>query len=273
MFARPMIQIQTLASGSSGNMAIIRGHRTTIILDLGLASQRGTREALCKAGIGPGDLTAFLVSHAHSDHLSYAGLRVALEYEVPILTGHYARLRALELYRYKTGRGLPIDTIQVIHPGTTYAVGDMEVTPFVVPHDVPTFGFLFTSYSNKRRLVVATDLGCLPDDLLKYFANADAVLIESNYNENLLAKSTRHPEDKARIMSDEGHLSNTQAGRVLKKACEASEKLPKVVMLVHLSKDHNEPGLAKVEVANESGLDRDNLLVAPRTVAGPLIEI
>jgi phosphoribosyl 1,2-cyclic phosphodiesterase len=273
----PAIQVQTLASGSSGNMAVVRCNGTTIALDLGISSQRGTRAALESAGLEPRDLAAVLVSHSHSDHLNYSGLRVAVEAQVPVLAGAATLRKAADLYRTQLGHGLPHGSTQEIRAGDTYLVRGVEVTPFSVPHDVPTFGFELrvTTPGGVRRLAIATDLGCAPDDLVPHFADADAILIEANYNDDLLAASPRHPEDKARVASDEGHLSNVQAGHFLRRVAQASERLPRAIVLVHLSKDHNRPSLAVDEVTGATRLrgSLPQLTTAPRGVPGPRIDL
>lgn len=272
------LSIRTLASGSSGNMALVRSGRTTLAVDFGIPSQRGIRAALNAAGIGIEDLDAAIVSHEHSDHLGYSGLALAAVAGVPVLAGPETALAAERVFRARRSSSLPEDLVRPIRSGTTYLVGDLEVTPFRVSHDVPTFGFTIALRfaGGARKVAIATDLGCAPEALVPRFADADAVLIEANYNDDLLYRSGRSVEDKARVASDRGHLSNLQSGGFLRRAFESSVCLPRHVILVHLSEDHNRPPLARAEVGGKAGpaIGKGTALhVAPRFDPGPLLEL
>ena len=274
----PFISILTLASGSSGNLALVRTRTTTILLDLGLQSQRGIAAALAENGVVAEHLDAAVVSHAHSDHLAYPGLKLMADIGVPVLMNDATKASAQRLFYQHRRRELPEAATVAIRPDTTYLVGDLEVTPFEVPHDVPTFGFRFEVQDGtiRRRVTVATDLGCTPDDLTKHFVNANAILIEANYNDDMLRCSARHPDNKRRVAGDHGHLSNVQSGSFLDRVAEASKQLPERVLLVHLSEEHNTPSLAMSEVAGQVrwGQRAQSILdIAPRRARGKLVSV
>jgi len=266
--------IQTMASGSSGNMALIRTRHSTVALDLGIRSQKGTVEALLGAGVCVESLEAAIVSHSHTDHLGYSGLSVCRRAGVPVMAGAETTRKASRVLGRKGVNGDPDGWLVEICPETKYLVGDIEVTPFDVPHDVPTFGFVFEA--DGRKAVVATDLGCAPDELLPLFVGADLVVLEANYDEGMLRFSNRHPRDKARVAGDLGHLSNVQAGHFLKRMLDAGGRPPSAVMLVHLSGDHNSPEIAVEDVSNCMGPGLDDtprVLAAPRHRSGPVMEV
>ncbi len=270
-----LLLVQTLASGSSGNMAVIRSARATLVLDAGLPSGRGTARALAEAGVEVHDVRAVLISHAHTDHLHRASLHWFARAGVPVLAGPETARAAARLCEQN---GHDPGCLVPLHAGTTYLVDDIEVTPFTVPHDVPTYGFAFMvrGGTGHRKVAVATDLGCAPDGLIPYFANADAILIEANYNEERLRRSHRHPLDTARVRGDLGHLSNEDAGCFLRRVLAASERPPSAVLLVHLSHDHNDPELAVRDVRSALGRPASATLplgVAPRRGPGPLIRV
>ncbi|HOU53756.1 MAG TPA: MBL fold metallo-hydrolase [Myxococcota bacterium] len=272
-----MLRFRSLRSGSSGNMALVETSRARVAVDLGIPTRRDLLEEVRQNGFGEGAVpAAVLLSHAHSDHLGWAGLRWNREARIPLLGHREALSAAAGLHRQKTGREMPWDGVQEIRPGATYLVGDLEVTPFEVSHDVRTFGFLFRTGSGgmQRRLVMATDLGQAGVEELPYFRDVDAVVIEANYDEGMLQRSPRHPLDKARVASSRGHLSNLQSGGFLQRVGEASLRLPQVVVLAHLSRDHNEPRLAEETVRRMAPcLDHHvPVLAAPAFEPGPVLD-
>lgn len=258
-------------------MALVETSRARVAVDLGIPARRDLLEEVRLNGFGAGPCpVAVVISHVHSDHLGWAGLRWNREARIPLMGHGEALAAAADLYRRKTGREMPWDGVQEIRPGATYLVGDLEMTPFEVSHDVRTFGFLFRTGVGgmQRRLVVATDLGRAGEEELPYFRDVDGVVIEANYDEGMLRRSTRHPRDKARVASPQGHLSNVQCGGFLQVAGECSIRLPRAVVLAHLSRDHNEPGLAEETVRRVARcLDHHvPVLTAPAFEAGPVLE-
>lgn len=272
-----MLSVQTLASGSSGNMTVIRSDHSTLVLDLGIRSMKGTLAALEGAGIAIESLEAALVSHRHSDHLGSSGLKLCMRAGVPVLAGPETLSEARRLYRWKEPGTEPNGSLVPIRPDTTYLVGDIEVTPFSVSHDVPTYGFEFATAGNGgAKVAVATDLGFAPDELLPHFTDARAILLEANYDEDMLRLSPRHAKDRARVASDHGHLSNVQAGRFVARVVDASQTLPEAIVLVHLSRDHNRPERAVDDVSTYLGpgrTGRPRVVAAPRDGPGPEIVI
>jgi phosphoribosyl 1,2-cyclic phosphodiesterase len=128
------------------------------------------------------------------------------------------------------------------------SVGSIGVLPFAVPHDAEgvTCGFLLSARAGDQeaRVAIATDLGSGGNGLYERFVDSDLILIESNYDSAMLAKSHRRQVDRARVDSDVGHLSNEQAGKFLVRVMQESRRLPRAVILCHLSADHNTPPLA-----------------------------
>jgi phosphoribosyl 1,2-cyclic phosphodiesterase len=271
-----VLAVRTYASGSSANLALVRTRHTAVLLDLGLGSERGIRAALADSGLGPDHVAAALVSHSHTDHLNPAGVRFCAREGVPILGTGPTLAAAAGLHARNGGAALPDGLLQEIRPGATYLVEDLEVTPFAVSHDVPTVGFVMCCGTGtaRRKVVIATDLGCAPDALVPHFADADAIFLEANYNQRMLDLGTRPVADRRRVGSNMGHLSNAQAGTFLNRVLGAG-RLPAAVVLVHLSQSHNRPDLALDEVARFAGLAGLPVPVrtAPRTGPGDAIEL
>jgi phosphoribosyl 1,2-cyclic phosphodiesterase len=271
------LAIQTIASSSKGNLALVRTAHTTVMLDIGLSSQKAFRKALADAGVPASGVAAALVSHCHSDHLSFSGLRFCEAEGIPVLAAEPTLSQAVRVYRTRLSSTPGPDLLQLMRPGSTYLIRDLEVTPFQISHDVPTLGYVFATGrgTGRRKLAVATDLGCAGADLLPFFTDADAIVLEANYDDDMMRVSERHPVDIARVKSDRGHLSNSQSGAFLRTVIEASSRLPRAVVLAHLSQDHNEPerAVATVRGAIGSACERIPVTAAPAFVPGGVVRV
>lgn len=218
-------------------------HRGTVLLvDAGLPSQRGLVEALREAGYTWEDIDAVLVSHLHGDHIHPSAVACCARHEVPILL-HEKNVRPFS--RRILSRS-PLSGPVCTFDGREFSVGAVGIRPFPVPHDAEgvTCGFLLTGRTADReiRVAVATDLGSGGNGLFEEFVDSDLILIESNYDAEMLAASPR--QDRTRVDSEVGHLSNEQAGRFLARVMLESRTLPQAVVLCHLSADHNTPAKA-----------------------------
>lgn len=236
--------VRPLRSGSSGNLTLVECSGTMLLVDAGLPSQRALSAALSDAGVAWEDIDAVLVSHLHSDHIHVSAVACCARHDVPILL-HEKNVRAFSrrILSRSPGSG-PLRTFGSM----PFALGSIEIHPFTVPHDAEglTCGFRFVARTGDReaRVAMATDLGTGGNGLFELFVDSDLVLIESNYDPSMLAASHRNHVDRARVDSDVGHLSNEQAGKFLVRAMQESRKLPRAVVLCHLSADHNTPALA-----------------------------
>jgi len=133
----------------------------------------------------------------------------------------------------------------------------------------------FNIYNNKSKLTIATDLGHMDDNLISNMKNSSFILLESNYDPEIL-KCSRYPYSlKQRISGPKGHLSNSTAGKTISKLVKSDLK---EVMLGHLSKENNFPELAYQTVIEElqnSNVDINELRisVASRNNSSKFIKI
>ncbi len=241
--------VTPLRSGSSGNLTLAEHDGTAVLIDAGLPSQRGLRQALAEAGLSWDDIDAVLVSHLHADHIHPSAVAACARHDIPILL-HERNVRAFSRrVLSRTPAAGPLRTFD----GEAFSVGSIRVRPFPVPHDAEgvTTGFLLGSCAAERpvKVAVATDLGHGGDGLFETFVDSDLILIESNYDDGMLDASPRY--DRHRVGSDTGHLSNAQAGKLLARALLSSRVMPRAIVLCHISKDHNTPARA---VASVSGI-------------------
>jgi len=236
----------SLASGSSGNALLLASGGTRVLVDMGL-SQRRLRSGLKSVGLAPEEVSAVLLTHTHTDHFSTAAVGFCLDHSIPVYSAeenlrHLARtmhgfrqLGAADLLR-------PLD-------GAVVEIGGVAVESFEVPHDSHgrALGFRLTLGPTRRRRVVAvaTDLGHMPADCLSGFIDADAVVLESNHDPEMLRASGRPWDLIERIAGPRGHLANEAAADALAEIVGRSHpgRVASVV-LAHLSRDCNTPQLA-----------------------------
>lgn len=231
--------VRPLRSGSSGNLTLVEHGRTRLLIDAGLPSRRGLTRALSDAGSAWSEIDALIVSHLHGDHIHPAAADCCARHEVPI----YLHERNLRPFSRRVLSRVPLPASLRPFDGTEFSVGGVRVRPFPVPHDAEgvTCGFVLTVEGRDReiRVTLATDLGTGGNGLFEEFVDSDLVLIESNYDPEMLSASRRR--DRARVDSDVGHLSNEQAGRFLAQVMLESRRPPRAIVLCHLSADHNRP--------------------------------
>ena len=226
------LRVCILASGSSGNCTLIASPTTSILIDAGLSAREIGRR-LESLAVSHGSLSAICVSHEHSDHT--AGLRVMNQrHGVPI----YANQGTADaLRRDDEWKALPW---RIFTTGQPFAVGDLRVEPFSVPHDAyDPVGFVISS--GGARVGVVTDIG-IPTTLVRErLKSCHALVLESNHDERLLQEAPRPEYLKQRIRGRQGHLSNERAGALL---AEVASPSLSHVFLAHLSEQCNRHELA-----------------------------
>jgi phosphoribosyl 1,2-cyclic phosphodiesterase len=266
-----------LASGSLGNALLVSSAKTRLLVDMGI-SRRRLNAALSGLGAASDQIAAVLITHTHRDHFSASAAAFCLWHRIPV----YSTADNLEHLAYDLegfadllaeGLARPMD-------GGSVKVGDVTVEPFEVPHDAAgqCLGFRLSIGPARARqtAAVATDLGHVPGDCLAAFADADAVVLESNHDPDLLWSSGRPPDLIARIAGDYGHLSNVAAAEALAEIVGRSRpgRLRHVV-LAHLSRDCNTPRLALAAQAHLARRHTHPVRVAAASQyeAGPVVEL
>ena len=260
-----MLTFTTLASGSLGNAALVSCGGTHILLDAGISAKRITA-GLAELGVKPHQLSAILLTHEHSDHVS--GLRVlSKKAGAPI----YATRPTLREW-YKRNRCDEVkDLFRPQEAGTGVQIGALWAESFPTPHDAA--GSVGWSIAGEGgRVVLCTDLGCATEPVRRAVAGCDLLVCESNHDVDWV-KSGPYPYYlKQRILGNYGHLSNEAGGDL---AAFAAESGTKTLLLAHLSRTNNTPARAYETVSRRllaAGYDltRDiSLSVAPADVLGP----
>jgi phosphoribosyl 1,2-cyclic phosphodiesterase len=226
------MKICTLASSSSGNCTLVSQGGTHILIDAGISLRRITT-SLKQFGITPDELQGVLITHEHSDHIN--GIKMLVKYhKMPV----FAPLGVAEALCALLPEAR--DSVTWFHAGTEFVLGEIAVRSFLTPHDTPeSVGYRFET--EKRSLVYATDIGCVTPTILDAALGADMAVIEANHDIRMLKCGNYPAYLKRRILSERGHLSNDDSGRL---ACRLIDSGTKRIVLAHLSKENNTPRLA-----------------------------
>lgn len=245
-----MMRLTTFASGSSGNCALLQCGGTSLLLDAGISFRR-IRDALAVSGLTIADLSAVLVTHEHSDHIS--GIATMLRHSgVPFFAPRTVLRRLCAASAGVEARMHPVA------PGKSFNVGEVRVTPFATPHD--TAESVGWRVEGDGVFGLATDLGCVTDEIFAGLAGADAVLIEANHDVDMLRAGPYPAALKRRILSDHGHLSNERCGEL---AAYLSDRGTQYIVLGHLSRENNTPDRAYRAVADALAGRDARLYTAP----------
>jgi phosphoribosyl 1,2-cyclic phosphodiesterase len=256
------LYFRSLCSSSSGNCLLIRSRNTQIAIDCGFRAQRDCIASIGNYAGGFGALDAVLVSHAHTDHIGHAGLRVLGKNRVRIMAHGCVAEQVRDRHVCDGWEERPI--IEAFDDDE-FDIGDLRITPIELPHDpeVATFGFVIHHGSGKsrRKLIVCTDFYDYAD-ALPHFIDADFMFVESNHDLGLLRK---YPNPASHY-----HLSNPKTAKLLCEAVRKSKVRPRAVMLGHLSHERNREKLAIGEV--RGAFDRRKLKIEFNLSTAPLYE-
>ena len=262
-----MLTYMSLASGSSGNAALVSCGSTHVLVDAGVSARRITA-GLRAAGVEPRELSAILVTHEHHDHI--AGLAVLTKnLRVPI----YASGPTCGELRRRVA--FLDDLLRPQEPGTGVQVGGLWVESFPTPHDAA--GSVGYSISAEGcRMVLCTDLGHITPEVRRAVEGCDLLVCEANHDEDWVRSGPYPYPLKRRVLGDYGHLSN-EAGAEL--AALGVQSGARTVVLAHLSAENNTPAHAREAVCRRlrsMGCDPERdvtLAVAPRGDLGPVYRL
>ena len=227
-----MLKVATLASGSSGNCAVVSDGRVHILIDAGISTRR-IAQGLKELGIELRHLSGVLITHEHIDHVA----------ALPVLcrqTG--AALFTAEGTAYELcGKyaGLE-DRFRVFAPGQRFALGDWEVGTFAASHDCACpVGYYIGD--GRRKLALCTDTGYITPEAREGVRGAHTLIGEFNYDPEMLRTGPYPIHLQERIRGPRGHLSNELGGEL---AAWAAEQGARRIVLAHLSQENNRPALA-----------------------------
>jgi phosphoribosyl 1,2-cyclic phosphodiesterase len=196
---------------------------------------------LKERGLSLDKVRAVFVTHDHADHIKSVSC-LGNEYNIPVYATHLVHEGIKRNYCVKTE--LRKDVIRFIEKDQTIKIGNFSVTAFDVPHD-STDNVGYSIDAEGVNFCLVTDAGHVTSLIKKEISQANYLILEANYDEDMLKMGNYPAYLKKRIASENGHLSNHDAAVGL--AENMTEKL-RHVWLCHLSEENNHPELARKTV-------------------------
>jgi phosphoribosyl 1,2-cyclic phosphodiesterase len=242
-----------LGSGSEGNALVVQVGQTRVLLDCGF-SVKETVARLGRIGLEPGDLSAVLVTHEHSDHIGGV-TRLSNKFKLPVWLSHGSHTFLANLDQTPA-------LSHVIDSHSRFGIGEIEISPFPVPHDArEPIQFVFGD--GMRRLGVITDTGMITPHITQMLSACDGLVLECNHDRDLLANGPYPPSLKQRVAGRYGHLDNEAAADLLRGM--DTSKL-KHIVAAHLSQKNNRPELARGALASALNCAEDWIGIAEQEI-------
>ncbi|MBO4486740.1 MAG: MBL fold metallo-hydrolase [Bacteroidaceae bacterium] len=259
-----MFRFQSISSSSSGNSYYIMTEAGALLIDAGVPI-RQFRKLTREYGLSLGKVAGVLVTHHHIDHTRALGILNQKDNIQVYMTEKTKQAIDCNLALKKK----PLtDRTTFIRDGEIFRLAGMEITPFEVPHDSSdNSGFLIQH--GETRFCIVTDCGHWTDVTEQYVSQATHLVLESNYDPQMLAEGPYPPRLQQRIRGGNGHFSNPQAAEVI---ARHSSHL-KNVWLCHLSEHNNRPELALQTAQGALGSDTVAIVALERKQPSRLYDL
>ena len=229
-----------LGSGSRGNALIVERGRTRLMLDCGYPV-RETERRLARLGLAPADLAGILITHEHSDHIAGA-CKFARRHALPMWLTHGT-------FKGLAGAASGLLQLNLIDSHSPFAVDELQLLPFPVPHDArEPAHFVFSD--GAHRLGVLTDTGSSTAHIEAMLSSCDALVLECNHDLDMLLNGDYPQYLKERVAGRFGHLDNQSSAGLL--AALDRDRLQHLIA-AHLSQHNNTPELARRALAQVMG--------------------
>ena len=235
-----MLKFISLGSGSSGNCYFLYTETDGLLIDAGVGV-RSVKKCLKNYGIPLNRVNNMIITHDHADHVKAVG-SVSRDFNIPVYSTLTVHVGINNNYCVRCK--IDPSRVKLIEKGETITLGSFTITSFDVPHDsLDSVGYRIQV--GDVVFCIMTDVGHLTDEMKKFIGESNYLIIEANYDVEMLKAGTYPAHLKARILSEKGHMSNEDCGMAL--AENATESL-KHVWLCHLSEENNHPELARKTV-------------------------
>ena len=235
LFSADRFSFFSLSSGSCGNCSYLGNSHYGILIDAGIGP-RIIKKRLAEYGIELSSIQAILITHDHYDHIKSAAY-LGEKMHIPVFATPKVHRGIINnrLIRHSLN-----GATKYIEKGKTFYIADFSITPFEVPHDSRDNTGFFIEFEGQNMTFV-TDIGTITDEIAHFISKANHLVIESNYDEEMLRNGSYPFHLKQRITCGTGHISNKEISEFL--ANNFTTKL-RNICLCHLSGDNNNPELA-----------------------------
>ena len=235
-----MLKFLSIGSGSSGNCYFLQTANDAILIDAGVGI-RNIKKHLYNYGLSLDSVHHILITHDHADHIKSVGV-VSTEYNIPVYTSKAVHEGIMR--NFCVPKKIPADSCKTIEVGQHFVIGDFSITTFPVPHDsCGNIGYRIEAEGITFCLM--TDVGHVTEEMQRHIGDANYLVLEANYDEEMLRTGPYPQHLKERIASGNGHLSNRACAEAI--ANYATPAL-RHVWLCHLSEENNHPILAQKTV-------------------------
>ena len=215
---------------------------------------------LAQKGLTPLDLTAILVTHEHSDHIKGVG-PLARKYRIPVYCSH-----GTSLY---DGLG-NIPSLVVFDSHDSFEIGQLSITPVVVPHDAREPTQFVIHDPDKKKLGILTDLGSLTPYICEVYDACHGLMLETNHDVQMLRMGPYPPKLKVRVEGPLGHLNNRQAAQLLNSInCDDL----KFLVATNISEKNNNEAIAIDALSNGFSWQKDSIIMATQEKGFPWCEL
>ncbi|MFA6040526.1 MAG: MBL fold metallo-hydrolase [Methylophilus sp.] len=249
------MRFASLGSGSAGNATIVASGHSKVLIDCGFATKEVITR-LQRLDVEAEQLTGILVTHEHDDHAKGV-FKLAAKFSIPVWLTH-GTLKMCERY-------IPSHTqvqLHVIDSHTPFAIDDIKVQPYPVPHDAREPS-QFVLSDGRHKLGILTDAGCTTPHIAQMLSACDALVLECNHDLEMLHNGPYARSLKNRVSGRLGHLDNQTAAALLSQL--DNTKL-KHIVAAHLSAKNNTPQLAKKALSEVLNCSFDWIAIADQDV-------
>ena len=262
-----MLQFCSLYSGSTGNSLFVQSDNTKILVDAGVSAKKIT-EALASMSIDINAIDAILVTHEHIDHVKSLST-LSTKYNIPV----FATQKTWEAMPENQTK-IALENQKIFDVQDKFEVGNLQINPFSIPHDAAD-PCGFNILCDNRKISIATDIGHMTKEIVKRLEDSSLLMLEANYDPEVLKCGSYPYRLKTRILGPTGHLSNSSAGKTISLLLHSGLN---TAILGHLSKENNFPELAYSTVLEELRLnncnsEKLNLNVASRSEPSKLFQV
>ena len=224
--------LHTLSSGSQGNCLLLSDGDTHILVDAGISTRR-IKAGLAQLELSMDELDGILITHEHTDHIS--GLATLIKHHsIPL----YASPGTARQLAYRLAGVEPL--LRPREPGCQFEVGQCLVTAFETSHDAAQS--MDYRIDGSGSVGILTDTGYVTDEAAQVLPGVSLLVLESNHDVEWLRSGPYPYSLKARILGDEGHLSNDAAAEFAARMAQCGTRC---IILAHLSRENNTPDIAR----------------------------